>query len=55
MPTSDDRPSTPARSRGFFARWWWLIAFGLLVLPAALLVWIVSSTPDVQPFSYPVH
>lgn len=39
----------------FFSRWWWAIAFVLLLVPAALVVYFLLATPDVETFQYSVR
>lgn len=51
---SDHDPSRPTLP-GFLRRWWWLVALVLVVLPLALVVYLLLSTPDVQPFEYKVR
>jgi hypothetical protein len=55
MPLAGDRGPGQTDGRGFFARWWWVLALVLLVLPTALVVYFVLSTPDVQSFEYNVR
>jgi hypothetical protein len=55
MPLAGTSGSDNHDRPGFFSRWWWVIAIFLLLIPAALVVYFVLATPNVETFQYSVR
>jgi hypothetical protein len=55
MPLAGERGPERSKQTGFFSRWWWAIALALLVIPAAVVVYFVLATPNVETFQYSVR